>query len=139
MPLGVQVRGDALPGFSVSAIGRLVFLHNPSDLWTMSMSGNRTRQVFLSSKYSELNGTFSPDGWWVAYQSNASGRDEVLVRPFPNKDPARMISRDILRHEIAHLDGEDEAGAYRAEARTFRELVGRAPGHHLTRGMAYAT
>jgi hypothetical protein len=44
----------------------------------------------------------------------------------------------ILRHEIAHLDGEDEAGAYRAEARTFRELLGGAPGHDLTRGMAYA-
>jgi len=58
------------------------------------MSGDRTPKVFLSSKHSELNGIFSPDGRWVAYQSDASGRYEVVVRPFPNKDPAQTISRD---------------------------------------------
>jgi Tol biopolymer transport system component len=60
----------------------------------MPMSGDRRSKLFLSSKYSELNGTFSPDSRWVTYQSNASGRDEVLVRPFPDKDPAQTISRD---------------------------------------------
>ena len=35
-----------------------------------------------------------PDGRWVAYQSDASGRYEVVVRPFPDKDPAQTISRD---------------------------------------------
>ena len=68
------------------------------DLWTLSMSGDRTRRVFVSSKQNELNGTFSPDGRWVAYQSNASGRYEIVVRPFPNKDPARTISRDGGRY-----------------------------------------
>jgi Tol biopolymer transport system component len=67
---------------------------NASDLWTLSMSGDRTPKVFLSSKHSELNGTFSPDGRWVAYQSDASGRYEVLVRPFPDRDPPQTISRD---------------------------------------------
>jgi dipeptidyl aminopeptidase/acylaminoacyl peptidase len=81
--------------------------NNPSDLWTMSMSGPRTRKVFLSSKHSELNGTFSPDGRWVAYQSNASGRDEVLVRPFPNKDPARTISRDGGMYPRWRGDGKE--------------------------------
>jgi Tol biopolymer transport system component len=67
---------------------------NASDLWTLSMSGDRTPKVFLSSTHSELNGTFSPDGRWVAYQSDASGRYEVLVRPFPDRDPPQTISRD---------------------------------------------
>jgi Tol biopolymer transport system component len=58
------------------------------------MSGDRTHRVFASSKESELNGTFSPDGRRVAYQSNASGRYEDAVRPFPDEDPARTISRD---------------------------------------------
>ena len=44
----------------------------------------------------------------------------------------------ILRHEMAHLDGEDEARAYLLEAGAFRELLGRAPAHFLTRGIAYA-
>jgi serine/threonine protein kinase/Tol biopolymer transport system component len=78
-----------------------------SDLWTMTMSGNRTREVFLSSKYSELNGTFSPDGRWVAYQSNASGRYEVLVRPFPKKDPALIISRNGGMYPRWRGDGKE--------------------------------
>jgi WD40-like Beta Propeller Repeat len=61
------------------------------DLWTLSMSGDRTRRAFVSSKQSELNGTFSPDGRWVAYQSNASNRYEIVVRPFPNKAPRELF------------------------------------------------
>ncbi len=77
------------------------------DLWTLSMSGDRTPKVFVSSKQSELNGTFSPDGRWVAYQSNASGRYEIVVRPFPNKDPARTISRDGGRYPRWRGDGKE--------------------------------
>ncbi len=41
----------------------------------------------------------------------------------------------ILRHEMAHLDGEDEAQARAREAITFRELLRRAPAHLLTPGI----
>ncbi len=78
-----------------------------SDLWTLSMSGDRTHKVFLSSKHSELNGTFSPDGRWVAYQSDASGRYEVLVRPFPAKDPAQAVSRDGGKFPRWRGDGKE--------------------------------
>jgi hypothetical protein len=78
-----------------------------SDLWTMSMSGDRTPKVFLSSTHSELNGTFSPDGRWVAYQSNASGRYEILVRPFPNREPAQTISRDGGMYPRWRGDGKE--------------------------------
>jgi Tol biopolymer transport system component len=78
-----------------------------SDLWTMYMSGDRTPKVFVSSSQSELNGTFSPDGRWVAYQSNASNRYEIVVRPFPNKDPARTISRDGGRYPRWRGDGKE--------------------------------
>jgi eukaryotic-like serine/threonine-protein kinase len=37
----------------------------------------------------ERSPTFSPDGRWLAYVSDESGRDEVYVRPFPNVDAAR--------------------------------------------------
>src|SRR4029450_1447423 len=74
---------------------------------TLPMSGDRTRRAFVSSKQSELNGTFSPDGRWVAYQSNASNRYEIVVRPFPNKDPARTISRDGGRYPRWRRDGKE--------------------------------
>ena len=68
--------------------------HDRGDLWTVSMSGDRTPRVFVSSKHTELNGAFSPDGRWVAYQSNESSRYEIVVRSFPTGDTAHTISRD---------------------------------------------
>jgi protein kinase-like protein/WD40 repeat protein len=38
----------------------------------------------LQTTFNELNGEISPDGRWVAYQSNESGPDEIYVRPFPD-------------------------------------------------------
>ena len=81
--------------------------NNASDLWTLSMSGDRTPKVFLSSKHSEFNGTFSPDGRWVSYQLDASGRYELLVRPFPNRDPPQTISRDGGMYPRWRGDGKE--------------------------------
>jgi Tol biopolymer transport system component len=96
---------------SWSRAGVLIFnvlnKNGDMDLWTLSMSGDRTRRVFVNSKQNELNGTFSPDGRFVAYQSNASGRDEIVVRPFPDKDPARTISRDGGRYPRWRGDGKE--------------------------------
>jgi Tol biopolymer transport system component len=44
--------------------------------------GNRKPWVFLKTPFRELSGVFSPDGRWVAYQSDESGRPEIYVRPF---------------------------------------------------------
>jgi hypothetical protein len=49
------------------------------------MSGNaedRKPFVFLKTPFREAYGAFSPDGRWVAYQSDESGRPEIYVRPF---------------------------------------------------------
>jgi len=40
-----------------------------------------TPTVFLKTPGSEGEGSFSPDGRWMAYQSDESGREEVFVRP----------------------------------------------------------
>ena len=40
--------------------------------------------VFLRTDANELWGQFSPDGRWMAYQSNETGRYEIYVRPFPS-------------------------------------------------------
>ena len=46
------------------------------------MVGDRTPSVFLKTPFNERWGAFSPDGRWVAYQSNESGQNEIYVRPF---------------------------------------------------------
>jgi serine/threonine protein kinase/Tol biopolymer transport system component len=53
-----------------------------ADLWVLPMQGDHTPYVFLQTPFREAYGVFSPDGRWVAYYSNESGRPEVYLRPF---------------------------------------------------------
>jgi Tol biopolymer transport system component len=46
-------------------------------------------RVFVKTKFSEGSAMFSPDGHWLAYQSNESGRFEIYARSFP--DAARTV------------------------------------------------
>jgi roadblock/LC7 domain-containing protein len=74
------------PG-SWSADGRFLLYSSAdpqtnTDLWVVQMTGDRTSSVFLKTPSLDGGGVFSPDGRWVAYYSNESGRTEVYVRPF---------------------------------------------------------
>ena len=40
-------------------------------------------QPYLKTEFNESQGQFSPDGRFIAYRSDASGRDEIYVQPFP--------------------------------------------------------
>jgi len=76
---------------------RLVFGETVAsrDLQVLSMEGERTWQPLFQSQFSERQGMISPDGHWIAYQSNESGRGEVYVRPFPNVEEGKwQISGD---------------------------------------------
>lgn len=44
------------------------------NLWVLPLEGDRKPWVFLKTNFAEAAGQFSPDGRWVAYQSNESGR-----------------------------------------------------------------
>ena len=45
-----------------------------------------------TTPFDESFGQFSPDGRWVAYQTNESGRPEVVVQSFPNPGTRRQVS-----------------------------------------------
>jgi serine/threonine-protein kinase len=53
------------------------------DVWTMSVDGDRKAQPFpgLATNADEWAPQFSPNGRWLAYVSNETGRNEVYVRP----------------------------------------------------------
>jgi Tol biopolymer transport system component len=53
------------------------------DVWTLSADGEGEPQVFLKTPYQESGAHFSPDGRWVAYESDETGRLEVFVTSFP--------------------------------------------------------
>jgi dipeptidyl aminopeptidase/acylaminoacyl peptidase len=62
------------------------------DVWVLPLEGGQKPFPFLQTEFSEYNGQFSPDGRWVAYQSNESGRNEIYVASFPGPGGKRQIS-----------------------------------------------
>ena len=64
------------------------------DLWVLPMSGNAEPTAFVNKNFEELNGQFSSDGRWIAYQSNESGRFEIHVKPFPGPGRRYTLSNN---------------------------------------------
>jgi len=54
------------------------------DLAVLTLGGGNSPEPLMVTEFNELNAEISPDGRWLAYRSNESGRDEIYVRPFPN-------------------------------------------------------
>ena len=56
------------------------------DLWVARLGGPEPKDAkhaaFAPTRFNEEDGRFSPDGRWIAYVSNETGRDEVYVRRF---------------------------------------------------------
>jgi eukaryotic-like serine/threonine-protein kinase len=82
--------------------GRFIIYQIPGtktgqDLWIApqlapSETGDRKPFPYLQTEFDERHGRFSPDGRWVAYSSNESGRDEVYVQSFPASGARFQIS-----------------------------------------------
>ncbi len=71
--------------------GKYVLYERGTDLWVLTIPELRATQ-FLKSSSSLKNGQFSPDGKWVAYSSNESGRWEVYVTSFPEAHGKWQVS-----------------------------------------------
>jgi dipeptidyl aminopeptidase/acylaminoacyl peptidase len=78
-----------------------------TDLWLLPLDGDRTPKRFLQTRSSERNGRFSPDGRWVAYESNESGRTEIYVQPFPGPGGKSKVSTDGGDEPVWSRDGQE--------------------------------
>ena len=65
-----------------------------SDLWILPLKGDRKPRPFLRTQSDEGDAAFSPDGRWLAYVSNYSGRYEIYVQPFPGPGGKWQISTE---------------------------------------------
>ena len=64
------------------------------DIWVLPLSGNRQPRAIIQTRFDEAYPDFSPDGHWLAYASNESGRTEVYVQPYPGPGPRQQVSTD---------------------------------------------
>ncbi len=59
---------------------------NAFDVWVLPVKGDakgdRKAVPFVNTEFGEIGGRFSPDGRWIAYTSNRSGRNEIYAQPF---------------------------------------------------------
>ncbi len=64
-----------------------------ADLWTLPLSGDRKPVLFLQTSFNEGSAVISPDGKWLAYQSNESGKGEVYITTFPTPGGKWQVSQ----------------------------------------------
>jgi Tol biopolymer transport system component len=55
-----------------------------TDIWALPMSGDAEAFPVVESPFREGPARLSPDGRWIAYGTNESGQDQILVQPFPD-------------------------------------------------------
>ena len=59
------------------------------DVWALNLEGERERSALVATPSIDRNAEVSPDGRWLAYQSNEAGEYEIYVAPFPDVDGGR--------------------------------------------------
>jgi Tol biopolymer transport system component len=78
------------------------------DLWILPTDGSDRDPKpfsFLRTEFDEAGGRFSPDGRWVVYQSNQSGKYEVYVLPFDESNPGSSSAGAL--HQVSKDGGSE--------------------------------
>jgi eukaryotic-like serine/threonine-protein kinase len=75
--------------------GNWLAYHIAGDIYVLELTGARKAQPFVAAaEFVEAFPSFSPDGHWIAYQSNETGRSEIYVRAFPGPGGKSQVSTE---------------------------------------------
>jgi serine/threonine-protein kinase len=75
------------------------------DIWILPLDGERKPRPFLRTRFREWFPAFSPDGHWVAYESDESGRPEIYVQQYPGPGRKVQISNEGGTRPVWSHDG----------------------------------
>ncbi len=105
--LSSQDRGDQMFPDSWSPDGRMLVVENGVGefgnrpdaaqrvyvgLWLLPLGGDGKLQPFLSGPFNAAHASLSPDGRWLAYSSDETGRSEIYVQDFPRRSKKIQVS-----------------------------------------------
>jgi len=76
------------------------------DIWLLDLQSQSSRAIIATPAH-EFNPMFSPDGRWIAYQSDESGQWEIYVRPFPELNYKHTVSVGGGTNPIWSKDGRE--------------------------------
>jgi len=107
--------GEVFPtSFLPDATGILVYgdftgANVSEDIAVIRLDGDETVMPLLQTTFRERFPEVSPDGRWLAYTSDESGRDEIYVRPFPDVDAGGrwQVSADGGAQPLWARDGQE--------------------------------
>ena len=77
------------------------------DVWALPVGSGGQAFAVVKSPYEDLNPQFSPDGKWIAYQSNESNRFEIYVRPFGGAGVSVPVSTGGATQPRWRRDGKE--------------------------------
>lgn len=77
------------------------------EMWVLPLEGDRKPQRLVEGNFVAANGRFSPDGRWVAYNSDETGRQEIYVTSFPKGAGKWQISGNGGTLPIWSHDGKE--------------------------------
>jgi Tol biopolymer transport system component len=78
------------------------------NLWVLPLFGDRKPFPYRVTKSNENEASLSPNGRWLAFTTNESGRNEVVVQPFPDPTGGRwQISSEGGGHARWRQDGRE--------------------------------
>jgi eukaryotic-like serine/threonine-protein kinase len=77
------------------------------DVWAFSPADRTTRTILAEPTTAQMGSRFSPDGKWIAYQSNESGRHEIYVETFPRSGTRVKISDAGGERPVWSPDGRE--------------------------------
>jgi eukaryotic-like serine/threonine-protein kinase len=78
-----------------------------SDIWAVALEPGGSTQPLLAEPYSERDARLSPDGRWISYVSDESGRPEVSVRNLSGAPTRIMISGEGGEQPVWRRDGAE--------------------------------
>jgi Tol biopolymer transport system component len=107
----LQKKENQLPT-SWSPDGRTLAFYeiNPDtarDIWTTTLDGQGEPTPVLVTEFNEHSPMFSPDGRWLAYVSDESGREEIYLRPFSGPGAKHPVSTEGGREPVWSADGSE--------------------------------
>ena len=76
-------------------------------VWVLPLFGNRKPFPYLQSEFDQENPRVSPNGQWLAYESNETKRNEIYVQSFPKPGGKWQLSTDGGTSPVWSRDGKE--------------------------------
>jgi Tol biopolymer transport system component len=77
------------------------------DIWAFASGDRSQRAIIVEPTSAQMSSRFSPDGRWIAYQSNETGRFEIYVEPFPRTGARTRVTDAGGERPVWSPDGRE--------------------------------